>query len=41
MTPEPFDLADAILMSNRHLERDPTVMIKLKNDEEFMESLSG
>ena len=41
MAPEPFDLADAILTSNRHLERESTVMIKLKNEEEFIESLSG
>ena len=38
---EPFNLADAVFTSNRHVAREPEVMIRLKNEPEFMERLTG
>lgn len=38
---EPFNLADAVFTNNRHVDREPDVMIRLKNEAEFMERLTG
>lgn len=42
LTSDPFDYAqDCIFVNNRHLDRDHDVLIKFKDEQKFMENLTG
>ena len=42
MVSDPFNyVEDCILLSNRHRDREQDVLIKLKDEQKFMENLTG